>query len=103
MLALLNAAQAVEDVRKDRPGRIRIATRGDRASVRILVEDNGPGIPEGIRQQVFMPFFTTREVGKGMGLGLTLVYDVIVRKHGGTVDVGGKEGEGAVLVLGLLL
>ena len=63
--------------------------QGDQIVIRVA--DNGPGIPDEIINKVFDPFFTTREVGSGMGLGLTLAYDIIV-SHGGTIEVQGRNG-----------
>lgn len=56
--------------------------------------DNGPGISEKNLSRVFEPFFTTRDVGKGLGLGLSISYSVIQR-HGGTLAVTSQEGEWA--------
>src|SRR5919199_434419 len=55
-----------------------------RAVIRII--DNGPGMPEDIRSQIFHPFFTTKPVGKGTGLGLSISYQIVVEKHGGQLQ-----------------
>ncbi|MEP2459331.1 MAG: ATP-binding protein, partial [Nitratireductor sp.] len=65
---------------------------GDR--VALTVDDNGPGIPDALREQVFEPFFSTKGVGEGVGIGLSIVYN-IVREFGGTVHVSGAPGGGA--------
>lgn len=65
---------------------------GDR--VALTVDDNGPGIPDALRDQVFEPFFSTKGVGEGVGIGLSIVYN-IVREFGGTVHVSGAPGGGA--------
>lgn len=62
--------------------------------VEIGIRDNGPGIPEDIRDKIFQPFFTTKPTGEGTGLGLSMVYDLI-KTMGGTIDVRSKSGEGA--------
>jgi signal transduction histidine kinase len=59
----------------------------------ISVSDNGPGIPDSIKDKIFQPFFTTKPTGSGTGLGLSLSYD-IVKAHGGEIKVDSKEGEG---------
>ena len=61
--------------------------------IQISVTDNGPGIPDAIKDKVFQPFFTTKPTGLGTGLGLSLAYD-IVKSHGGELKVETKEGEG---------
>lgn len=74
---------------------IRIRTlvwQGDRAVVAIA--DNGPGMPEAVRQQLFDPFFTTKPVGKGTGLGLSISYQVVVEKHGGQLRCKSQPGKG---------
>jgi len=60
----------------------------------ISVSDNGPGIPNEIKDKIFQPFFTTKPTGQGTGLGLSLSYD-IVKAHGGELKVETKEGEGS--------
>jgi signal transduction histidine kinase len=57
---------------------------GDR--IEIAVSDNGPGIPDSIKEKIFQPFFTTKPTGQGTGLGLSLSYD-IVKAHGGEISV----------------
>jgi PAS domain S-box-containing protein len=64
---------------------------GDRVEVRI--RDNGTGIPPDVREKIFNPFFTTKPAGEGTGLGLSICYDIIVKQHGGSVDVDTKHGE----------
>ena len=61
-----------------------VATTLDGETVAIRVRDNGPGIPEGIREKVFDPFFTTKPTGTGTGLGLSLSYDMI-KAHNGSM------------------
>ena len=55
--------------------------------VRITVTDNGPGIPEDVKDKLFQPFFTTKVTGAGTGLGLGLSYDIITKGHGGSLRV----------------
>jgi signal transduction histidine kinase len=64
---------------------------GDRIEIRI--RDNGTGIPPEVREQMFNPFFTTKPAGEGTGLGLSLSHDIIVKQHGGSIEVDTKPGE----------
>jgi two-component system, NtrC family, sensor kinase len=64
-----------------------VATRDRGDSVEIRVRDNGTGIPESARAKMFDPFFTTKPAGEGTGLGLSLSHDILVKQHGGTIDV----------------
>jgi ligand-binding sensor domain-containing protein/signal transduction histidine kinase len=59
----------------------------------IIVRDNGMGIPDNIKEKIMQPFFTTKPTGQGTGLGLSLSYDIIVKGHGGNIDIESKEGE----------
>ena len=58
---------------------------GDKVEIRI--RDNGTGIPAAVKEKIFNPFFTTKPAGEGTGLGLSMSHDIIVKQHGGTVDV----------------
>ena len=58
---------------------------GDRVEIR--VRDNGTGIPPEVREKIFNPFFTTKPAGEGTGLGLSISHDVIVKQHGGSIEV----------------
>jgi len=66
----------------------------------IRFTDNGPGIPEEIREKIFEPFFTTKEVGKGTGLGLSIVFG-IVKEHGGAIECESAPGEFTTFVITL--
>jgi len=59
----------------------------------IKVRDNGTGIPDTIKDKIMQPFFTTKPTGEGTGLGLSLSYDIIVKGHGGNIDIQTEEGE----------
>ncbi|MFI5160218.1 MAG: sensor histidine kinase [Sphingobacteriales bacterium] len=72
---------------------VEVSTTQQNGSVIISVKDNGNGIPEGIREKIMQPFFTTKPTGDGTGLGLSLSYDMVVKGHGGKIDVNTKEGE----------
>jgi signal transduction histidine kinase len=58
---------------------------GDKVEIRI--RDNGTGIPEEVKEKIFNPFFTTKPSGEGTGLGLSISHDIIVKQHGGSIDV----------------
>mgnify|MGYP001440970827 CR=1 FL=1 len=93
-----NAFQAVdEQAKKGTPNyqpQVTVRTRKLPDAVEIAVEDNGPGIPEAIKDKIFQPFFTTKPTGQGTGLGLSLSYD-IVKAHGGTLEVFNQAENGA--------
>ncbi len=98
---IVNAAQAIEASGKSLPGRIAVTTSRDGEQVTIRIEDSGTGIPEGLRDRIFDPFFTTKDVGKGTGQGLAICRNVVVTKHGGSIEVDGREGQGAIFTLRL--
>lgn len=101
---LLNALQAVQVAAADRdePGRIDIATEATETHVRIMIADNGCGMSDEVCTRVFDPFFTTRDVGQGTGLGLTVSRDII-RAHGGDIELRSRPGEGTCVVIHLPL
>ena len=72
----------------------------DEKTVRLVVEDSGTGIPADIRQQVFHPFFTTKQGGEGTGIGLTVVKR-LTEEHGGSILSLGNEDGGTTMVVSL--
>jgi signal transduction histidine kinase len=60
----------------------------------VQFEDNGPGIESGVAARIFDPFYTTREVGEGTGLGLSVAYFIITQNHQGSLSVYSRPGEG---------
>ena len=72
---------------------IRINTLNHEEHVEVRIRDNGNGIPEEIRKDIFTPFFTTKPTGEGTGLGLSMSYDIIVQAHKGIMHVDSKDGE----------
>jgi signal transduction histidine kinase len=61
--------------------------------VEIRIRDNGTGIPPEVREKLFNPFFTTKPAGEGTGLGLSISHDIVVKQHGGSIDVETQPGE----------
>ncbi len=95
MNILVNAAHAIE-----KKGEIRIATRADDGRVEIRISDTGCGIPPEVLSKIYDPFFTTKDVGKGTGLGLNVAYNII-EKHQGTIDVETEVGKGTTFIIRL--
>ena len=65
--------------------------RGD--CVEITIRDNGAGIPADVKEKIFNPFFTTKPAGEGTGLGLSISHDIVVKQHGGSIEVETQPGE----------
>jgi len=85
---LRNGAEAMMEARASgRTPRFVLRVLRDESMVRIEIEDNGPGMDEGMRRRIFEPFFTTKDPGKGIGLGLSVSYFIITEEHGGTLEV----------------
>ena len=59
----------------------------------IRIRDNGTGIPPDVRDKMFNPFFTTKPAGEGTGLGLSMSHDIIVKQHGGSIEVRTEPGQ----------
>jgi GAF domain-containing protein len=68
-------------------------TRSLGDSVEIRIRDNGTGMPPDVREKIFNPFFTTKPAGEGTGLGLSLSHDIVVKQHGGSIEVDTRPGE----------
>jgi GAF domain-containing protein len=77
----------------DREPTLTAATRnlGDRVEIRI--RDNGTGISPEVKEKIFNPFFTTKPAGEGTGLGLSISHDIVVKQHGGVIEVDTRPGE----------
>ncbi len=69
------------------------ATKNLGTSVEIRIRDNGTGIPPEVKEKLFNPFFTTKPAGEGTGLGLSISHDIIVKQHGGSIEVDTQPGE----------
>lgn len=72
---------------------VEVSTAQQNGSILVSVKDNGNGIPDTVKDKIMQPFFTTKPPGEGTGLGLSLSYDIVVKGHGGNIDVDTREGE----------
>jgi len=95
-----NAVHAVGGLADGAPRRVSLDLRAESGRVVLRVTDNGPGISDEVRAQMFSPFFTTKAPGEGTGLGLFVSYG-IAEAHGGTLAVESRPGQGATLTLAL--
>jgi PAS domain S-box-containing protein len=95
---IVNAETAMLDAHHK--GTLTITTRKVNGTVRIILTDDGPGIPKENLDRIFNPFFTTKEVGKGTGLGLSICHGIITA-HGGNIYARSKPGSGATFVVEL--
>jgi C4-dicarboxylate-specific signal transduction histidine kinase len=93
-----NAVDAVQERHGDGHGHVRVAGERGHGEVILRVSDDGPGIPEEARRNLFDPFYTTKAPGKGTGLGLNIVYRLVTR-YRGTIAVDGQVGEGATFTV----
>ncbi len=80
---------------------VSVTTFREDGQVIIKVKDNGAGIPDAIKEKIMQPFFTTKPTGEGTGLGLSLTYDMVVKGHGGSIQVNSVEGEGSEFIIQL--
>ena len=103
---IVNAAHAIGDVVGDGAngrGTITLSTRRLDDWARICISDTGCGMTPEVAARIFDPFFTTKGVGKGTGQGLAITHNVIVEKHGGTINVESKPGTGTTFIIRLPL
>ena len=80
---------------------VEISTAIEGSFVKVLVKDNGGGIPEHIKEKIFQPFFTTKPTGQGTGLGLSLSYDIVTKIHQGYLEVQTMFGKGSIFLIKL--
>jgi len=95
MNILTNSIQAL-----DKGGELFIQTVSSAIGIKIIIKDNGPGMPPEVKDHIFEPFFTTKEVGQGTGLGLSISYGII-EKHNGNIDVISEPGKGTEFIISL--
>ncbi|UOQ98585.1 ATP-binding protein [Hymenobacter sp. 5317J-9] len=101
-----NAFHAVQQRQRQSPDpgyrpTVTVSTHAVPGAVEIQVKDNGTGMSDGVKEKIFQPFFTTKPVGEGTGLGLSLSHDIVTTGHGGTLTVESREGEGTEFVVRL--
>ncbi len=84
-----NAIDAMENTEG---AELQVETQKDKEFIRTLIRDNGPGIPEDIKNKIWDPFYTTKDIGKGTGLGLDVVKNIIAR-HNGSIKVKSEPGK----------
>ena len=95
MNILSNAIQAI-----DGSGQIIIRTYGEDENILVSIKDTGEGMPEEVRKRIFEPFYTTKEMGKGAGLGLSICYNIIAQ-HKGKIMVNSWPGKGTEFIISL--
>jgi signal transduction histidine kinase len=78
---------------------VTVNTSFGESQIILSVKDNGNGIPNNIKDKIMQPFFTTKPTGEGTGLGLSLSYDIVVKGHGGSIQIETKEGEGSEFII----
>jgi signal transduction histidine kinase len=83
-----NAVDAMEG-----EGTLQITTRADGDHVVVEIADTGPGMPPQVAARAFEAFYTTKDVGKGTGLGLDIAHRIVVERHGGTINIDSRPGE----------
>jgi signal transduction histidine kinase len=109
MNIIANAIDALDETNQGRsftniqthPHRIEIQTIPADDQVKITIRDNGPGMSQAVQAQVFDHLFTTKDVGKGTGLGLAIAYQIVVEKHGGSLEVQSELGQGTEFIIQL--
>jgi adenylate cyclase len=111
MNILANAIDAMEEHNQERsfqeiklePNQIKIRIMALSADNQVIVsiQDNGPGMPESVKAKIFENLYTTKGVGKGTGLGLAIARQIVVERHGGSLEVNSVLGEGAEFVMRL--
>ena len=93
--------QKAKTAGEDYKPEVTISTLKENGNLLIKVKDNGIGIPDAIKDKIMQPFFTTKPTGEGTGLGLSLTYDMVVKGHGGNIQVNSVEGEGSEFIISL--
>lgn len=100
---LMNSLQAIRQQKRTVKGQIGIKTWADTTRIYCSITDDGPGIEQSVKQEIFTPFYTTKERGISTGLGLSISYDIIVHKHQGQLDFECPPEGGTVFTMALPL
>jgi signal transduction histidine kinase len=95
-----NAFDAMRTVTTLHAASLSVRTKKQGDTITIEVADNGPGIPDDIKDKILQPFFTTKKGTEGTGLGLSITHD-IVKVHGGELSIESKSGQGATFIISL--
>ncbi|MDM9581586.1 trifunctional serine/threonine-protein kinase/ATP-binding protein/sensor histidine kinase [Nostoc sp. GT001] len=95
-----NFGRSFEDIQAN-PNRIHITTSITDNLVKIAIADNGKGMSEAVKSKIFDHLFTTKSVGKGTGLGLAIARQIVVEKHGGSIDCNSSPGKGTEFVIAI--
>ncbi|WP_226163244.1 tetratricopeptide repeat-containing sensor histidine kinase [Hymenobacter terricola] len=80
---------------------VTVSTHSGPGRVEIRIRDNGTGMSDKVKAKIFQPFYTTKPVGEGTGLGLSLSHDIVTTGHGGTLTVESEEGQGTEFIISL--
>ncbi len=96
MNVLSNAIDAVDSVKSPQLS-VATALKGDQ--VTITIQDNGPGMREKVRSQIFNPFFTTKPIGQGTGMGLSISYQIVTERHGGSLQAASAPNKGTLFTI----
>lgn len=95
---ILNSIDAIEEAQNTETGIISLTTENDAELIRVTLKDNGTGIDPEHKDAIFDPFFSTKEVGKGTGLGLAVAHNLI-KKAGGQIHVASNDNQGTTLTI----
>ncbi|MEM8504299.1 MAG: PAS domain-containing protein [Cyanobacteria bacterium P01_D01_bin.1] len=96
-------ANAIDALDQSHNPKINISTMQQTDNAVITISDNGAGMPKVVQDQIFNPFFTTKQVGKGTGMGLSISYQIVTEKHKGTLAVDSEPGLGTQFVISIPL
>ena len=97
---LTNSCHAIEE--KGEPGRVEIRTEADENYVHVTITDDGVGMPKGVGDRIFEPFYTTKKAGQGTGLGLSISYNIL-KQHNAKLKISSRSGKGTLFRFGIPL